>query len=91
MINSAVHSRMFACLRVEGNYFENSPIPIEAHADSIYDGYLQTNDNYFGANVTKLMIPLVNNCTLNLGYQYTLDPVMSVKSTVLTYAGVGKI
>lgn len=89
--DSAIHSRMGACLLVEHNVFENSKSPLEAHADSKTDGSFQINDNSYASTDTGLAPPTTSNCTLSVGYIYTLESTSTVKATVTQYAGIGKI
>jgi hypothetical protein len=86
--SSGISSKEGACLRIEGNYFENSNDPI----GSFYsggEGFYDVNDNYF-FNCTGNQ-PTTSNCIFDPPYSYTLDPVAQIKSIVMEGAGVGKL
>jgi pectate lyase len=83
-----VNSRMGAVLRVEGNVFENVNDPITSQASGQV-GFWQVNDNQF-INCTGNQ-PATSNGSFTPPYTYKRDSSSSVKSTVMSFAGVGKV
>lgn len=87
-ISSAVNSRMGACVKVEKNSFESSNDPIlSKNSDKV--GYWMAIDNLFTSCTGNQ--PANTSCTLSIPYSYTADDQSKVKSTVTTWAGVGKM
>ncbi len=87
LLETGIHSRMGACLLIEKNYFENCSSPLTNDAKT--PGKWHLNDNYF--HDIKGVTPTDSTCDLSVPYKYVLEDKMSVKETVLQYAGVGKI
>jgi pectate lyase len=86
--SSGISCKEGACIRIEGNYFENSKDPI----GSFYsggEGFYDVNDNDF-FNCTGNQ-PTASNCTFDPPYSYNLDPAAQIKSIVMEGAGVGKL
>lgn len=77
-----------ACVRIEGNYFEDSNDPIGSFYSGA-EGFYDINDNSY-INCTGNQ-PVTSNCTFDPPYSYTLDPVDQVKNIVLEGVGVGKL
>lgn len=100
--SSAINSRMGAELHIENNYFENTKNPIVSfYSDTI--GYWNTSGNYLGEGVSwgdvsdgdvaaQVTASGITPTSSYLApYEYTLTPVMDVKTHVMTHAGVGKL
>jgi pectate lyase len=83
--DEAIHSRIGACVRVEGNYFENVAHAV-ANDDADGIGYVQILENHFGSS-TYVTSP---TCDLQVHYPYLqfLDPTDSVPGIV---ANTGRI
>jgi len=80
---------MGACLVVEKNYFDdvNTPLFNEGGASG---GEFEVKDNFF--HEIKGGEPnITSTCNYQLPYKYELEDIMTVKESVLKYAGIGKI
>jgi pectate lyase len=71
--DEAIHSRIGAWIRVEGNYFDNVTHAV-ANDDADGIGYVQVLENHFGTS-TYVTSP---TCDLIVPYPYTLDPTDSI-------------
>jgi pectate lyase len=87
--SSGSHSRLGACLKVEGNVYENvkTPVWIEGGANP---GKLDLSNNQF-TNISGTTVPTVSTCTASLPYSFSADAVTEVKAKVTAGAGVGKL
>jgi pectate lyase len=85
---SCVNSRMGAVVKVENNYFENSKDPI-GFADSARTGYWDVSNNTF-LRCTGPQ-PTISTGQLTPPYQYTLDAVDGLPTSIPAGAGVGKL
>jgi len=103
VISQGIHSRCDAQVLVEGNVFENSPVPLTTYGfvipddspntspdgDPEKDGYANLGSaNDWGTG--KINLTQTGTFT-SVPYTYTLTALSSVKSTVTAGAGVGKI
>lgn len=82
-----VASTMEAGVLVEGNYFENTDSPCELGQGSSPEGKLVARDNTFVNSGTCQTGGSVNS----IPYSYSLESSGSVKSSVTSGAGVGKV
>lgn len=85
LLSSGINSRMGACLKIEGNYFEDSDDPITTTSG----GLLSLSDNtYLNCTGNK---PTSSTCSNTISYDYSLviQPALNAKDTVLEYAGTG--
>jgi pectate lyase len=87
IIETGINSRLSATLRIENNYFENSKNPIGNWDDPL--GYWDVRNNMFVNCIGDQ--PTTSTGTFNPPYSYLVDPVESVKSIVMQWAGVSKI
>jgi pectate lyase len=87
-IDSCINSRMGAKLKIEGNVFEECAEPI-TYLYSDETGYWDVNDNIF-TNCTGSQ-PTESTTSFSPSYSYELQSASTVKSTVLSNAGVGII
>jgi len=75
--DDAIHSRIGAWIRVEGNYFDNVGNAVATDdADGV--GYVQVLDNHFGSS----SVTSTPACVMPIPYSYTLDPIDSIPSIV---------
>jgi len=88
--NSAINSRMEACLYVEKNYFENVSSNTVFDTGSTLTGFATLTDNYF-INSKAPNIVSCSNFIPSYTYNQVLTDVAEVKNVVMNYAGVGKI
>lgn len=88
IMTTGINSRMGAKLRIDNNVFENSDDPIGSW-DSDEVGYWHLSGNQY-INCTGSM-PTSSTTTYNPPYSYSLTATGSVKSTVTSGAGSGKI
>ena len=88
IMTTGINSRMGAKLRIDNNVFENSDDPIGSW-DSDNVGYWHLSGNQY-INCTGSM-PTSSTTSYNPPYSYSLTATGSVKSTVTSGAGSGKI
>lgn len=88
-LHSGVNCRAGACVKVEGNVFENCQDPIIAQETG--PGFAETNDNWEVMVTKKKPTPV--RCVFNPPYDYKkyLQDSGKVKKTVKKYVGVGII
>jgi pectate lyase len=84
---SGVNARMGAVVLVESNYFQNTDDPI-GWFEGPQTGYWEMSDNIFEACSGSQ--PTTSTGTLDIPYDYALDPVADVPAIVSASAGVGK-
>ncbi len=84
---SGVNSRMGAVVLVESNYFENTDDPI-GWFEGPETGFWEVRDNVFEACTGSQ--PTTSTGTLEIPYDYALDPVADVPAIVGAAAGVGR-
>jgi pectate lyase len=77
LFRSAVHSRIGAWVRVEGNYFDNVAHAV-ANDDADGIGYVQVLENHFGTS-TYVTSP---TCDFIVPYPYTMDSTDNIPSIV---------
>jgi pectate lyase len=78
---------MGAVVLVESNYFQNTDDPI-GWFEGPQTGYWEVSDNIFEACSGSQ--PTTSTGTLDIPYDYALDPVADVPAIVSASAGVGK-
>jgi pectate lyase len=92
IVSSGVHIRKGATLRVEGSVFENSDDPIKTSdsGSSVLVGTGHLANVYVACTGSQ---PTVSTpgVSLTIPYPYTANATSTVKATVLTWAGFGKI
>lgn len=94
---SAINSRLGACVRIENNYFSNVRNPwVSAFSDTLGGGHVLCNTVTNGSTFAysdKNEIYELPACTLNVPYDYTavLNRTADVPSIVMANAGVGKL
>jgi pectate lyase len=78
-------SRMGACIKVEGNVYEDVKNPIRNDG-----GNFDLGPNLF-TSVSGTAVPTTSTCSSGLPYSFTADDPATVKSKVMAGAGVGKL
>lgn len=93
--DTGINSRIGACLKIEGNHFEDSKNPwVSAYSDVLGGGDLVCNlldgDTEFSYSSDVQELP---TCSANVPYDYSSvqNHVSQVKDIVTTHAGVGKL
>jgi pectate lyase len=95
ILDTGINSRSGACLRIEGNYFENAQNPwVSAFTDALGGGELSCNV-LAGTTAFAYMddVHELPTCTANVPYDYAsvLSHPESVPALVMANAGVGKL
>lgn len=86
-----VNSRMGATLLVEGNVFEDCNDPLKRSATSFLIVGAGSLANQFIGCSGDQESTTTSGASLTIPYTYTADATSTVKNTVLTWAGFGKI
>ena len=95
VVDTAVNSRIGACLRIEGNYFSNTRNPwVSAYSDELGGGELICNAVANGSVFEYASdVKELPSCTAQVPYDYeaALNGVEHVPAVVMENAGVGKL
>jgi pectate lyase len=86
--SSAIDARMGACLKIENNVFETVKSPIVASGTIL--GKYELLGNAF-AGVSGIAAPASSTCTFTPSYSYKAESTSTVKESVVSKAGVGKL
>jgi len=76
--HNAIDSRMGACLKIEGNYFDNVYRAVFDQGSTI-PGKAKLLDNYFGTSIVQTL----PECDFAIPYPYALDSTAAVPRIVL--------
>ena len=93
--STGINSRMNACIKIEGNYFENVNNPyVSAYSDvvgygDISDDNILVNSPFSYSDDTREL----GSCTANIPYEYQdyVNCPESITTIVPQYSGVGKL
>jgi pectate lyase len=92
IVSSGVHIRLGAKMRVEGSVFENSDDPVKtSDTDSAVIVGTGSFANQYVACTGSQPTSSTSGATLAIPYPFSVEATSTVKSTVLSWAGFGKI
>jgi pectate lyase len=94
IVDTGINSRIGACLRVEGNYFDRAQNPwVSAFSDELGGGDLSCNVTVDSAFAYSDDVHELPACTATVPYDYAsvLNAPASVPAVVMEHAGVGKL